>query len=92
MASKCKYKDAIDRWEDCSEDMISYSRIRRFKGMENDVIILIDLGLYMQRGNQKTVGYSYLYTSLSRAKHSCYILENEAEKEKRLNEFYNVKD
>ncbi|MDD6915311.1 MAG: NERD domain-containing protein/DEAD/DEAH box helicase [Eubacteriales bacterium] len=77
-----KYKLKIQKYENREVGIISYARLRRFKGLENDVIIMMDLNNYILSDNNKS-SISLLYSGLSRAIDSCYIFETDGEKQLR---------
>ena len=78
-----KYKTKIKRYEEREIGVISYARLRRFKGLENDIIILMDLNEYLMSEAQKS-STNLLYAGLSRAIDSCYVFETAQEKALRL--------
>lgn len=74
-----KYGAKIKKYEECEVGVMSYARIRRFKGLENDIIIMMDLNDYIMSDNNKS-SISLLYAGLSRAINSCYIFETPNER------------
>lgn len=77
-----KYKLKIQKYENREVGVISYARLRRFKGLENDVVIMMDLNNYILSDNNRS-SISLLYSGLSRAIDSCYIFETDGEKQLR---------
>ena len=78
-----KYNKIIKKYEERCVGFISYAALRRFKGLENDIIIIMDLNNYILYGSGKP-SINLLYTGLSRAVSSCYVFENDKEKELRM--------
>lgn len=91
--TNCKYEDSIPvqcskyalkikEYENGEVGIISFGRIRRFKGLENDVVIIMDLNNYRLSADKKS-SIDLLYSGVSRAIDSCYILETDEEKQVR---------
>ena len=75
--SKSKHRDKFKLYG--SEDnKILVTKIRRYNGLDNDYILLVDLNGYKPR-NEHNVNFDLLYTGISRAKIGAYIFEDEEE-------------
>ncbi len=72
-------KYSLCTYESRTDDSISVAKIRRYKGLENDIIILMDLNYYKERDSE-IENIDILYIGLTRAFSEVYIFENNVEK------------
>ena len=63
----------------CQDEYIQLAKIRRYKGIENDVIILVDLNEFIPRKSTEPSKNLY-YTAISRARNEVYIFQNNKDK------------
>ena len=74
-----KYNHMIKQYEYRDKGVLSHARLRRFKGLENDIIIMMDLNNY-RLSDMDMSSIHLLYTGVSRAHEACYVLETANEK------------